>query len=155
MDSIPNQCGKRCHISSLAASTTFENSVLHGSHAGCNSPSLPFDDWSLVFPFPGDPKTGADPLLWLACMKSASTSAKSGSELRWNTTPYTSLRISNVVASNVAWQILFRLASGILSPVFPLTELALRQFAEGWRPSSSVATKVDRKRDVYSRPLKT
>jgi hypothetical protein len=60
-----------------------------------------------------------------------------------------SLRTSNVIASKVAWQILLRIASGMAS------ELVYIQFAEGGRPSRSVATKEDRKRDASSRPFKT
>lgn len=66
-----------------------------------------------------------------------------------------SLRISSVVASKVAWQILFRTASGMASAVLCETELVYKQFAEGGRPSSSVTTKEDRKRAASSRPFKT
>lgn len=122
-----NQSGSLLHISSRLISTDALNSTRQGSQARWRKFNLAF---------PGS---------LLICMSSASIIANSGSEVRWQTIPLTSRKISNVVASNAIWQI--RLRKGSCS-------FRLRQPAEESRHSSSWTTNVDKKREACSLPLR-
>ena len=144
VSSTPNHLGKRCHISSLATSTALANSILHGSHALCNDPGLPFAACPFTPPALDPPG--------LRCIKSASIIAKRGSELVWKTTPFTSLRTSKVVASKVTWQTVLRFVFVVGSPPGLLARWT--QFADGTRPSSSVTMNIDRNCEACSRPLR-
>ena len=109
-----NQIGSLLHIASRLLSADAVNSIWQGSQAR----------WWFLF-----------------CMSSASIIANNGSEVRWQTIPLTSRKISNVIVSNAVLQ--FRFCS-----------FRERQASEKIRHSSSLTTNVDKKREACSLPLR-
>ena len=118
-----NQIGSLLHISSRLLSADAVNSIRQGSQARWRKLDLAFPDSHLF------------------CMSSASITANNGSEVRWQTIPLTSRKISKVVVSNAVWHI--RSCS-----------FRWRQLSEEFRHSSSWTTKVDKKREACSLPLR-
>jgi len=119
----PNHCGSFLQNSSLVLSITAPNPERQESQTRIETPA----------------RSSLD------CISSASMMANKGSELRWYTTPFTSLKISKAMASNAAWQC--RLRSGSESVLY-------MQLAAGSLFSRSLRIKLERKRAAYSFPLR-